>query len=101
MSQIRLKSRQYLIKKLNQCIKGKGIILLMELNEHVWLCLQRLTITEQSYQDISNKYNELQSAKSAVEKELRDLRLALESETLNRNQASEQSAELHGKFLGI
>ena len=63
------------------------------------LCLQRLTITEQSYQDLSSKYSDLQSAKSAVEKELRDLRLALESETLNRNQASEQSAELNSEYI--
>lgn len=56
---------------------------------------QRLTITEQSYHEMTSKYNEIQSAKSSVEKELRDLRLALENETLNRNQASEQTAELH------
>ena len=40
----------------------------------------------------------MQSAKYAVEKELRELKMALENETLNRNQVSEQSAELHGLY---
>lgn len=55
-------------------------------------------MSEQSYLDLSSKYSDLQSAKYSVEKELRELRLALESETLNRNQASEQSQELHGEL---
>lgn len=59
---------------------------------------QRLTVSEQSYLDISSKYSDLLSAKNAVEKELRDLRLALENETLNRNQASEQTVELHERI---
>ena len=58
---------------------------------------QRLTITDQSYSDLNMKYSELQSAKQTVEKELRDLRMALENEALNRNQVSEHTAELHGK----
>ena len=62
------------------------------------LCLQRQMYTEQNYQDLSGKYSELQSAKTAVEKELRDLRLALENETLNRNQVDEQTDELHGEL---
>ena len=60
---------------------------------------QRLTISDQSYSDINMKYSELQSAKQTVEKELRDLRVALESEALNRNQVSEHTAELHGRKL--
>lgn len=58
---------------------------------------QRLTLSDQSYNDLNMKYSDLQSAKQTVEKELRDLRVALESEALNRNQVSEHTAELHGK----
>ncbi|XP_052256843.1 rho-associated protein kinase 2-like [Dreissena polymorpha] len=59
---------------------------------------QRLNMSEQSYLDLSSKYSDLQGAKLAVEKELRALRLALENEQLNRNQASEQSVELHERI---
>lgn len=57
---------------------------------------QRLLLSEQSYLDLSAKYSDMQSAKYTVEKDLRELKLALENETLSRNQVSEQSAELHG-----
>ena len=58
---------------------------------------QRLTVSDQSYNDLNMKYSDLQNAKQSVEKELRDLRMALENETLNRNQVSEHTAELHGR----
>ena len=60
---------------------------------------QRLTLTEQNLHDLNAKNSELQTSKSLVEKELRDLRLQLENETLNRNQDSEQKAELHGELV--
>jgi len=60
---------------------------------------QRLALTEQNLHDLNAKNSELQTSKSLVEKELRDLRLQLENETLNRNQDSEQKAELHGELV--